>query len=530
MIKARQVQLICGARCLSWNVLDDMWDCGTFRWANLMSRKIIHQRLLDALQAPLTPLAQGKVLRSGDVRSRVTLDSLLAVHAGKNCFDPRDRIYALLNVAQFSRPGIQPTPDYRKSPLEVRTEATIAILLGHERLDHLLHTREYYREFELRQTRFLEKPSWEPFSWKPCEGLPLRTDIPNRIYCSAGSTLIGNNIWNSNKPWVLRLQGIAIDKIATVTQRLERDYDRSWEEVVRDWEPRELDSGGLIPSTQRQNEIRLRAYCRTLLQDFKNLGSDHPDFRGKRLDEKDLDDAFDSFLVWTGRRAGQETLCSSSIDREGRNQTFIDWIENRLDGYCFFRTQSGLFGLTRAFAAVGDVVSVLYGASMPVLLRPVIFKVNMVPLLDQKMSTDKPGTTFGAIMCEIMGNEKFEDIFSDNLGADMSALPPGLVGSGEQDSSNLFDSLDSEKMLNGELIGNEDSNSTLLDGPETSASVLPSKVKVNEESETVVLNDSLPRDFRYTLIGAAYVDRIMDGEVVEQVAQGVLEEHTFFIV
>lgn len=85
-------------------------------------------------------------------------------------------------------------------------------------------------------------------------------------------------------------------------------------------------------------------------------------------------------------------------------------------------------------------------------------------------------------------------------------------------------------MLNGELIGNEDSNSTLLDGPETSASVLPSKVKVNEESETVVLNDSLSRDFRYTLIGAAYVDRIMDGEVVEQVAQGVLEEHTFFIV
>lgn len=133
-------------------------------------------------------------------------------------------------------------------------------------------------------------------------------------------------------------------------------------------------------------------------------------------------------------------------------------------------------------------------------------------------------------MREIVGNERFEDIFSDNLGADMSALPPGLVGSGEQDSSSLFDSLDSEKVLNGELIGNEDSNSTLLDGPETSAWALPGKMKVNEESETIVLNDSLARDVRYTLIGAAYVDGIMDGEVVELVAQGALEDRTLFIL
>jgi hypothetical protein len=99
--------------------------------------------------------------------TREDLSTLLLHHRGTLASNPRDHIFALIDLAQD---GDQLTVDYDMSPPKVFVEAAKHILLTQKNLGYLGATGT-------SQRTDLRLPSWVPNMRKKLSGKPCRTTI-----------------------------------------------------------------------------------------------------------------------------------------------------------------------------------------------------------------------------------------------------------------------------------------------------------------------------------------------------------------
>jgi hypothetical protein len=189
----------------------------------------------------------------------------------RKCSDPRDVIYALLGLVTLSDTA-KIVPDYGKSIKKVYMDLTRKMMNREGRLDLLCNT--YYddsRHHDPVSTSRLggRCPSWS-VDWSMSRGGEslINYYAPNWhvFYEADGGVLVGDEIFKSDVPSTLVLQGVVFDTIISVSTSLS-DL-ANWQALVRKWIPHpiaDLEKGIYIHS----GEDMFSAYLRTLLRDVE---------------------------------------------------------------------------------------------------------------------------------------------------------------------------------------------------------------------------------------------------------------------
>ena len=124
--------------------------------------------------------------------------------SGRNCSDPRDYIYALLNITTDTKARI--VADYRKSVQEVFTEAARAMILETGDLMAILPAGNNNNN----RDRWHGAPNWVP-NWATSLTMNIRD-----LYNSAKGPNIDGSPFTNKDPTVLNLTGIFITQLSSL--------------------------------------------------------------------------------------------------------------------------------------------------------------------------------------------------------------------------------------------------------------------------------------------------------------------------
>ncbi|KAE9372572.1 hypothetical protein N431DRAFT_466814 [Stipitochalara longipes BDJ] len=274
---------------------------------------------------------------------RSQLAQKLALTSQRECFNPRDRIYAILSIADLEgRLGI--VPSYDQAPEAVYKDATLRDFRYTSRLDML----------DLCGRRSppskLILPSWVPdlsirYLCQPLQYIPFMKTADPSIY--------HNSIDNTR-----RIQGRRIDIIAQVATPILPDASlQETLAICYSWEPPDAENTNYIGGGST-----LDAFIKLLM-----VGS---------LSETDPLGFYGAPSLKGCRTAYQEAV------REGKTPfettyRFTSRIQHFARGRRFFITQDGYIGLGLAEISVGDHVLCVLGATFPLVVRPTDKKTNL---------------------------------------------------------------------------------------------------------------------------------------------------------
>ena len=159
---ARRIVVLCGSLALSWTKLED-----TMQWTNALYRHVIE--MSGDVGYPWIPRMFTTLRLARTHNIGLDLGTMLILSSGCRATDPRDKVYAVLNMTiEISTNGKDRrcyhgiVPDYRKSVGEVYMEATRAVLHYREGMPLLLFAGE--RHEGVQACRHM--PAWVP-SWVP---------------------------------------------------------------------------------------------------------------------------------------------------------------------------------------------------------------------------------------------------------------------------------------------------------------------------------------------------------------------------
>jgi hypothetical protein len=265
----------------------------------------------------------------------VQLDFLLEMTARMNCFDPRDRLYAIRSLAFPKVRGLI-IPDYGIGVEEAFTDFTVRLIGEYENGGNIL-TR-----CMTPSTRQL--PSWVPDFSSPTDTLPINAFHP------CGQSKFGGVVTNES----LSLQAVTMATISTLMLPAQPDY--TYTEIIkacRSWE------ATCVSNVYAGGGSTANAFIDTILcgwrqELFPHLGSLNIltleqcrkalDGYGKDVESDDMENLATRFGESVGRTI-----------RIGR----------------FFKTLEGFIGLCSDSARAGDEVVIGLGVNSPLVLRPV---------------------------------------------------------------------------------------------------------------------------------------------------------------
>lgn len=143
--------------------------------------------------------------------------------------------------------------------------------------------------------------------------------------------------------------------------------------MCKEWEPADLPFE-VHQRSYPTGESRLDAYWRTLLFDsgYANFHEVHA-----RLTPNQVQDYRQLFLEWTRQTtstASKQTTRTATTTRPDARRSFTECISwspsfSTLDGWTFGTTSKGYFMRTQPEVKRGDVVALLYGSTVPIILR-----------------------------------------------------------------------------------------------------------------------------------------------------------------
>lgn len=322
LANAKTARVQCGAHVVPWEVFRNAWgalhakltpDRGEFR-----TKLVLRMNHLGGL------LLQRRYIHFSWIRF---------LFANSQCFDPRDRIYAICSMLEYK--GIREAirPDYTKSTVEVYQDAIIA---------HLRHNPDSDVQV-LRECRL--HPDWNGPSWVPDWSYFDQTIVPLDSKQKLGSLLPMPKAWEIIKPGMLRVYGVVLTRLTDI------HWSPSLEDVQKllRYEQRPMDgpypAGGTV----------IDAYTRTLLND--------------RFSDNDL-------TAGAKRKLSFQTVRDELLQlREGSLETIKSevqvWLRRTLSGRAFLRTESGLVGLGDGDGCLqpGDEVCCIFGCSRLLVLR-----------------------------------------------------------------------------------------------------------------------------------------------------------------
>ena len=282
---------------------------------------------------------------------KAILTDVLEKFRGLNATNPRDMIYAPLNIAE-DVPANAIVVDYNKSVAEVNKDVAV-FYFAH--LDFPLDYLSYCgsKSFELEILDGLA--SWMP-QWKDRypRSMFQKTFVSKegestRVFNACG-TGYNENHDHSQRPridgFTLFARGFRIDEIATLSMRSIHLSHADGIDDVSKWAPPDPDAAYIAGGTH------MDAFLHTLLTDIDGIDRDTPDWVGYRRGGK---------ADWDFDRG-----CLAPSRDPDRQPTSTLYAQLR----ALATTSYGYMGLVSHQAQVGDSVFVLLGGSMLYLLRP----------------------------------------------------------------------------------------------------------------------------------------------------------------
>ena len=292
----------------------------------------------------------------------ISLEYTLARVRIRNATDPRDRVFAILNIIPLHEwPG---NPDYTKNVVDVFTDVVkhivhksqkLEILRSCERTKNIVGRQDHLRK-EHQMNPIVDLPSWAP-DWsttRPTATLINENDYDGRrrrdeveYYLTSEDSNAQYELLAENK--ILKVEGICYDTIKYATNSIlpsVADINQS-----AFFDRLEFVVNHIFNAPQRyKNDItREEAFWRTLIADRNSEGL------------KASAEYAQAFREW--RKSGHRTPMAWA--------GFMSSTQRSCYGRSLFFTSKGLLGLGPEEARPGDVVTVILGCSVPMLLRKV---------------------------------------------------------------------------------------------------------------------------------------------------------------
>lgn len=239
----------------------------------------------------------------------------------RKCFEPRDKIYALLSVAPEEYTQAI-TVDYKRSVGEVYRDAFLAHVDTFGNLALFAHCCRTGRKYEM--------PSWVP-DWSAESSSVLYT--LDGFFASGQSSAHAQYVG----PGILEVNGVICATINRVSCVCSQDPSAAFDDVIS-WAP-ELE-GTYPPNGQTMFD----AYIETLLMNRT--------FEYMRMSQLiKTKDAKDRFLATFGGP-------NSKLDKESLlNDSFVEVVLRRCRGRAFIETNKGYIGIAPAEAQIGTCPS-----------------------------------------------------------------------------------------------------------------------------------------------------------------------------
>jgi hypothetical protein len=294
-----------------------------------------------------------------DIRDQNRLFYTLASKIGLKATDPRDHVYATLNL--IPRSAWPSQPDYSKDVIQVFAEAAVKVIETTHSLDILrlcdvsqisvLLPREHDKcipkllKTEKTGLCYAVLPSWIP-NWSDIVLRPSQREfealhgIGSSLYTCAAGILSRVEIRGSNDFPLLWVHAILYDSIQTC-----RAIETRTMKNERAWRPLSLFAlGAKDPnSTYSSGECTVdEAFWRTLMLDCNGYDV-------------------------SSRATSADVMDFAKRVKEGFHWTTANESSNLLER-CFLVTKTGMFGVGPELSKIGDFVAIIAGCSVPMIL------------------------------------------------------------------------------------------------------------------------------------------------------------------
>lgn len=302
--------------------------------------------------------------RQLEIMARITCMSC----GGYAATDPRDHVYGFLGVSQLDI-----TPNYTMSPRDVYADFARVYVETCERLDYdadPADSRElggplvYLQYCAAGVDNDMGLPSWAP-----------SFQIMAPMLCREPSTMHNYGVDVLRGTRRIAVRGETLDIPAVVFQKVTVCYDHELTSSIMKPEfPRFLDRMARSHEpTYPTNISFLSALCRTLFDNFND--DDSNSLRGlaaclrtKYCWQDDSGPLFDQLKESLDSISSMTAEEMTAFGKRAYSHLKVD--ARSIKTCALIGTEDGYIGLVRKGATEGDVVSILRGASVPVVLRP----------------------------------------------------------------------------------------------------------------------------------------------------------------
>ncbi|MCJ1249510.1 hypothetical protein MMC30_006735 [Trapelia coarctata] len=379
VVYSRSATIVCGRRSIPWDIIQI-----------LQARFLGHERHTDFPDASecvsqvtdlVAPIDSLKWARQEHhefwATKRNTLAFATYAFEDKLCKDPREKIFALLNLVV---PESEMVADYTKTVSEVYLEATKIIILESSNLDVLCTSHDPEYRNSSRTDRRLDEivPTWVPdWSSPPSSESMLRSNglAPRYGAATRKIEILEQDLLPSIHPGVLSLVGVIYDTIVQTSEIA--NEETIWWLIIYIWPPLHAEIFGLdilraLPYGHT-NESMLDAYWRTLIRETIHY---NPTSRS-RLGRLDIEQYREAFLLLcrffgydddvTAEAIKERAALDSASRKKLEDLKFS--IETSVKGWSFCITEKGYFALVEGPVETGDRICVVDGACVPLVLR-----------------------------------------------------------------------------------------------------------------------------------------------------------------
>ncbi|KAL8849519.1 MAG: hypothetical protein Q9221_005526 [Calogaya cf. arnoldii] len=333
---ARSVEMQCGEKALEWGVLRKAIFC-------MRSKDLRHPNEPGGVSREICYLLD----QANDLTSWQKWDLSLfdALKATENCkfTDPRDKIYALLNIIDPDSSIVGLKPDYTQTSRSVYQD-TVLRYLDYDRSLNLTA----FRDWDLDE---VDKPTWVSDFSKPSNGCAKYWNYQWRSCW--GSKAEGEYMGQG----LLRVTGVYCAKIHNV-EKIPLDHTKpSFVQILRRL-ARNIDLDAPYVDGSRMSEAFGRMLCMdSWADDIIPTSPYYPD-RSSTLE-----------MVRYILEASESRLASLSDDVTS-NTGFWNFATIMAEGRSFITTEEGYISLAPESAKAGDEACIILGCPSILILRP----------------------------------------------------------------------------------------------------------------------------------------------------------------
>jgi hypothetical protein len=274
-------------------------------------------------------------------------------YANSLCSDPRDAIFALLNISQ----PINIIPDYSKSTADVYIAATRAMIDQEQNLN-IISTEVFENQSEtLGCPPFVELPSWVPhfesYLW-PAFLHQFMWAHENQMFRGGGTLPAKKNAPDILDSRVLEIDGCFYGTIETVQPRFHPfSFDSNGEFWSAVNKLRSVVSNAETISSSANPDME--SWCALLMDQYPEAGGT----KQKRLSQH------------SGARETLTTDLKVAVRSEPPTRLVIE-LQKKLMDKVLCTTSTGHVALVLGKAQIGDRIFVARGATNPFVLRPAL--------------------------------------------------------------------------------------------------------------------------------------------------------------